>query len=80
MNIHHKQRKFKKNTFFDNSVWFFSSSLSPSYIDFTECPYFWPYCLQPLYFSGMPIIVNLTILNGMDVIGEVVGQVSYYLQ
>jgi len=49
--------------------------LSPSYIDFTECPYFWPYCLQPLYHSAMPIIVNVTILNGMDVIGEIVGQV-----
>ncbi len=49
--------------------------LSPSYIDFTECPYFWPYCLQPLYHSAMPIIVNVTILNGMDVVGEVVGQV-----
>ena len=54
----------------------FSFSLSPSYIDFTECPYFWPYCLQPLYHSAMPIIVNLTILNGMDVVGEVVGQVD----
>ena len=51
--------------------------LSPSYIDFTECPYFWPYCLQPLYYSAMPIIVNVTILNGMDVVGEVVGQVIF---
>jgi hypothetical protein len=25
----------------------------------------------------MPIIVNVTILNGMDVIGEVVGQVMF---
>ena len=24
----------------------------------------------------MPIIVNLTILNGMDVVGEVAGQVN----
>jgi membrane-bound transcription factor site-1 protease len=51
--------------------------LSPSYIDFTECPYFWPYCLQPLYYSAMPIIVNVTILNGMDVVGEIVGQVIF---
>ena len=50
--------------------------LSPSYIDLTECPYFWPYCLQPLYYSAMPIIVNVTILNGMDVVGEVVGKVN----
>ena len=25
----------------------------------------------------MPIIVNVTILNGMDVVGEVVGQVNH---
>ncbi|CAF0822220.1 unnamed protein product [Rotaria sordida] len=56
------------------------ASLSPSYIDFTECPYFWPYCLQPLYYSAMPIIVNVTILNGMDVIGEVVGQPQWHPQ
>jgi hypothetical protein len=27
----------------------------------------------------MPIIVNTTILNGMDVVGEVVGQVKFIL-
>lgn len=64
------------------------ASLIPSYLDLTECPYFWPYCSQPLYFSGkllikiyetyfilltelnnqgMPLIVNITVLNGMDV-------------
>lgn len=26
----------------------------------------------------MPIMVNITILNGMDVVGEVVGQVRFY--
>ncbi|CAF3593680.1 unnamed protein product [Adineta steineri] len=56
------------------------ASLSPSYIDFTECPYFWPYCLQPLYHSAIPIIVNVTILNGMDVVGEVVGQPQWHPQ
>ncbi|CAF4464078.1 unnamed protein product [Rotaria socialis] len=56
------------------------ASLSPSYIDFTECPYFWPYCLQPLYHSAMPIIVNVTILNGMDVVGEIVGQPRWHPQ
>ena len=39
-------------------------TLVPNYIDMTECPYFWPYCTQPIYYSGMPIIVNVTILNG----------------
>lgn len=51
-------------------------SLSPSYIDLTECPYMWPYCSQPIYYGGMPTIVNVTILNGMGVTGRVVDKVS----
>lgn len=54
-----------------------SSSLSPSYIDLTECPYMWPYCSQPIYYGGMPTIVNVTILNGMGVTGRVVDKVKY---
>jgi hypothetical protein len=26
----------------------------------------------------MPVIVNVTILNGMDVVGEIVGQVCFF--
>jgi len=48
-------------------------SLSPSYVDTTECQYFWPYCTQPLYHTQQSVIVNVTILNGMGVAGEVVG-------
>ncbi|XP_006152632.1 membrane-bound transcription factor site-1 protease isoform X1 [Tupaia chinensis] len=48
------------------------ASLSPSYVDLTECPYMWPYCSQPIYYGGMPTIVNVTILNGMGVTGRVV--------
>lgn len=51
------------------------SSLSPSYIDLTECPYMWPYCSQPIYYGGMPTIVNVTILNGMGVTGRIVDKV-----
>ncbi|KAL7978713.1 hypothetical protein Chor_013202 [Crotalus horridus] len=47
------------------------ASLSPSYIDLTECPYMWPYCSQPIYYGGMPTIVNVTILNGMGVTGRI---------
>ena len=47
------------------------ASLSPPYIDFTECPYMWPYCTQPLYHSAMPVIVNVTILNGLAVSGKI---------
>uniref|UniRef100_A0A0L8HIR4 Uncharacterized protein n=1 Tax=Octopus bimaculoides TaxID=37653 RepID=A0A0L8HIR4_OCTBM len=48
------------------------ASLSPSYIDLTECPYMWPYCTQPIYHGGMPVIINVTILNGMGVTGRIV--------
>ncbi len=51
-------------------------SLHPSYIDLTECPYMWPYCSQPIYYGAMPIIVNVTILNGMGVTGKIRDKVS----
>lgn len=51
------------------------ASLSPSYIDLTESPYMWPYCSQPIYYGGMPTIVNVTILNGMGVTGRIVDKV-----
>ncbi|XP_013391143.1 membrane-bound transcription factor site-1 protease-like [Lingula anatina] len=47
------------------------ASLSPSYVDLTECPYMWPYCTQPMYYGAMPVIVNVTILNGMGVSGKI---------
>jgi len=47
------------------------ATLHPNYIDLTECPYMWPYCSQPIYYTGMPIIVNVTILNGMGVTGKI---------
>ena len=50
------------------------ASLSPSYVDMTECQYFWPYCTQPIYYGGMPIIANVTILNGMSVTGKLSGE------
>lgn len=56
---------------------FYVLSLSPSYIDLTECPYMWPYCSQPIYYGGMPTIVNVTILNGMGVTGRIVDKVGF---
>ncbi len=53
------------------------ASVLPSYIDLTECPYFWPYCSQQIYYSGMPIAVNLTILNGMSVNGRIKERVPF---
>lgn len=48
------------------------ASLSPAYIDLTECQYMWPYCTQPLYYSAQPIIANVTVINGLGVSGQVV--------
>jgi membrane-bound transcription factor site-1 protease len=47
------------------------ASLSPSYIDLTECPYMWPFCSQPIYVGAMPVVINITILNGMGVRGHI---------
>ncbi|KAG8041496.1 hypothetical protein G9C98_002789 [Cotesia typhae] len=46
-------------------------TLSPSYVDLTECMYMWPYCTQAIYYSGMPTVVNVTIINGLGVSGHV---------
>lgn len=47
------------------------ASLLPPALDFTDCPYMWPHCSQPLYFTGMPAVANLTIINGLGVSGRV---------
>lgn len=47
------------------------ASIFPDVLDFTDCPYSWPFCRQPLYASAMPVIFNATILNGMGVIGYI---------
>ncbi|XP_048576639.1 membrane-bound transcription factor site-1 protease-like isoform X1 [Nematostella vectensis] len=54
------------------------ASLSPAYIDLTECPYMWPYCTQPVYYGSIPIIVNVTILNGMGVTGKIDGKPTWH--
>jgi membrane-bound transcription factor site-1 protease len=43
------------------------ASIVPSKLDLTDCPYMWPYCTQPLYFSAQPIVVNMTVLNSQAV-------------
>ncbi|ERM98579.1 hypothetical protein AMTR_s00109p00040520 [Amborella trichopoda] len=47
------------------------ASIFPSTLDYTDCPYSWPFCRQPLYARAMPVIFNATILNGMGVTGYV---------
>ena len=43
--------------------------MAPATLDFTDCPYMWPYCDQPLYARAIPIIANVTILNALAVSG-----------
>lgn len=31
----------------------------------------WPYCTQPIYYGSLPTIVNVTVLNGMGVVGYI---------
>ncbi|PWA97970.1 SITE-1 protease [Artemisia annua] len=50
------------------------ASIFPSVLDYTDCPYSWPFCQQPLYADAMPVLFNTTILNGMGVIGYVESQ------
>ncbi|PNF21813.1 Membrane-bound transcription factor site-1 protease [Cryptotermes secundus] len=54
------------------------ASLSPSYVDLTECQYMWPYCTQSLYYGAVPTIVNVTILNGQGVSGRVIGKPQWH--
>ncbi|KDO48896.1 hypothetical protein CISIN_1g0401331mg, partial [Citrus sinensis] len=42
------------------------ASIFPSVLDYTDCPYSWPFCRQPLYAGAMPVIFNVTILNGWE--------------
>ncbi|KAL3859602.1 hypothetical protein ACJMK2_009816 [Sinanodonta woodiana] len=53
------------------------ASLSPSYLDLTECLYMWPYCSQPMYYGAVPVIVNVTILNGMGVSGKIIDKPAW---
>jgi membrane-bound transcription factor site-1 protease len=45
------------------------ASLVPGTLDFTDCPYMWPHCTQPLYHGAMPFMFNATIVNGMGAVG-----------
>lgn len=45
------------------------ASIVPAKLDFTECPYAWPFCRQPIYANAMPLMFNATVLNGMGLIG-----------
>lgn len=52
-------------------------TFSPAYLDFTE-DYMWPYSSQPLYHTSSPAIVNVTILNGISVIGKILAPPTWH--
>ncbi|EDQ87026.1 uncharacterized protein MONBRDRAFT_27758 [Monosiga brevicollis MX1] len=39
-------------------------SLFPAQLDTTDCPYAWPYCTSGIYYSALPLVANLTVING----------------
>ena len=45
------------------------ASVVPAELDFTACPYMWPYCMQSFYASAQPVIFNATVLNGLGAYG-----------
>jgi len=47
-------------------------SCFPATLDLTECPYAWPFCSQPLFHGALPVVLNVTLINGLDVLGEIV--------
>ncbi|EFN59013.1 hypothetical protein CHLNCDRAFT_33771 [Chlorella variabilis] len=49
------------------------ASLVPASLNFTDCPYMWPFCRQPLYATAMPLMFNATILNGLGLTGRLEG-------
>lgn len=53
------------------------ATLSPSYLDFTE-DYMWPYNTQSLFYTSIPIIANVTILNGMGVSGRLIYRPTFH--
>lgn len=53
------------------------ASVSPSNLDLTKCPYAWPYCKEPLYHTRIPLMMNLTILNGMSLSGRLLGEPAF---
>ena len=46
------------------------ASIVPKSLDFTDCPYMWPFCTQPIYTNALPLIFNATVLNAMALTGK----------
>ena len=46
------------------------ASIVPAGLDFTDCPFMWPFCTQPLYAHALSLIFNATVLNAMGLTGQ----------
>eukprot|EP00752_Nemacystus_decipiens_P008224 g7354.t1 len=46
------------------------ATLLPPELDLTD-PYMWPFSRQPLYYSAQPVVLNVTVVNGMGVTGSI---------
>jgi len=49
----------------------------PPALNLTDCPFTWPHCAQPLVHPSTPLLLNLTLLNGQQVDGTIVGQPTF---
>lgn len=47
------------------------ASVFPASLHLHDCPYMWPFCAQPLYYSSLPTLLNVTLLNSMAVLSQV---------
>eukprot|EP00051_Salpingoeca_urceolata_P025354 m.452370 g.452370 ORF g.452370 m.452370 type:complete len:1062 (+) comp20325_c5_seq5:2002-5187(+) len=48
------------------------ASIFPPQLDMTDCPFMSPLCEQPVFYGSIPLVVNLTVLNGLGVTGHIV--------
>ncbi|SPQ95458.1 unnamed protein product (mitochondrion) [Plasmodiophora brassicae] len=47
-------------------------SVLPNRLDLTDCPYFWPFCTQPLFAAAEPVVFNFTVHSSVAVDGYIV--------
>ena len=52
------------------------ASAIPARLDLTQ-PYAWPFERQPLYASALPLVFNITVINGMGATGTFSGPPVY---
>jgi membrane-bound transcription factor site-1 protease len=53
-------------------------TLFPEVLNLTDCPYMWPYCEQPLYYTGLPVVANVTVINGIGSTGSFASEPEWH--